>query len=135
MPEMRWNGRRWGIAGALAAGLVLAAGSGVRVPEGSVGVTEGGLLRPGWHLRAPFRAVPLIPERGDVVSDRLDLRTREGSTITFRLDLAYRLGARLAPSLVRDIRSAGFTSAIEGLARHVLLDAGGRLDAESLLAN
>jgi len=128
-------GSRVAAAAVVVAGVVLVAGSVWKVPPGSVGLAGERLLTEGWHLRRPFARVVRLPAQGEARLDGLRLRTREGSDLGFRLDLAYRIGSRLSPQLARDIRSQGFEGALRGLAGHVLQDAGAKVDAETLLAN
>jgi tetratricopeptide (TPR) repeat protein/predicted AlkP superfamily pyrophosphatase or phosphodiesterase len=135
MMEMRGKRARLGVLAFAVAGLVATLGSFVRIPLGEVGIAGERVLGPGWHGRVPFRAVPRLPQHGDLALDSLAFRTREGSDLVFRLDLAYRIGTKLAPSFARDVRADGLDGAVGALARHVLREAGDRSDAESLLSN
>ena len=119
---------------AVAACAVLLAGSVWRVPAGHVGLSSDEVRGEGWHLRRPFARAVRIPAQGDVRLEGLRLRTREGSDLGFRLDLAYRVGARLSPQFARDVRATGLEGALRILADHVLHDAGAKVDAETLLS-
>jgi tetratricopeptide (TPR) repeat protein len=135
MQEMHRKTARLSVAALAVAVLTLALGSVVRIPAGSVGVSGERVLAPGWHLRVPFAGVVRLPQEGEIAIDALTLRTREGSDLVFRLDLAYRIGSRLAPSFARDVRVRGLTGAVGELAGHVLREAGDRANAESLLSS
>jgi tetratricopeptide (TPR) repeat protein len=105
-----------------------------RIPPGRVGVPTSRPLRTGWTVHAPFSPLPTIAARGSLTMSDIDLKTTEGSSLGFRLELHYSIAEAFAPQLAADIRRDGFDAAIAGLARRVLTDVAGRTDVESLLA-
>jgi predicted AlkP superfamily phosphohydrolase/phosphomutase/tetratricopeptide (TPR) repeat protein len=120
--------------GAAISVLAIVAGSVQRIPSSAVGIGVTRVAHPGWRFHAPFRPLAVVPVRGQIAVDDLRLTTREGSRLVFRLDLAYEIGARLAPPFVADLRASGLSGALAVLARHVLEDAGLRADTETLLS-
>jgi tetratricopeptide (TPR) repeat protein len=105
-----------------------------RVPSGRIGVTPSRVLRGGWTIHPPFSPVPIVAARGELTVNEILLRTTEGSTLGFKLQLRYSVAGALAHQLAVDIRRDGFESAIGGLARTVLADAAARTDVETLLS-
>ena len=100
--------KKWsGIAGAALAALALAWLSVARVPEDSFGIAGGGVLEPGWHVKAPWRKARLYPEQASV-SVRLSLLTREGARkegevrVEFEWDRERLAKAAVAPEAVRE---------------------------------
>lgn len=119
----------------VAALLAAAAASVVqRIPLNRVGVSSSGHVRKGWIVHAPFFPLPTITARGLLALSDLALKTPEGSTLGFTLELRYAVAGALAPQLAADIRRDGFDSAVAGLAHRVLTDAAQRTDVESLLS-
>ncbi len=104
------------------------------IPAGRIGIGPSRLLRDGWILHAPFSRLPTIATRGELKLSDVSLKTAEGSTLGFGLDLRYAVTGNLAPQLVEDIRRDGLDTAVAGLTRRVLVDAAGRTDIESLLS-
>jgi len=104
------------------------------VPSGRIGVSSSGQLRKGWIVHAPFSRLPTIIARGVLTLRDLALKTPEGSTLGFTLELRYAVAGALAPQLAADIRRDGFDSAVAGLAHRVLEDAARRTEVESLLS-
>jgi hypothetical protein len=75
-----------------------------------------------------------IPAAGELVLESIDLETKEGSSLRFRLKLHYAIAGSLAPQLAADIRHDGFDLAIAELARRVLSEVAARTDVESLIS-
>ena len=118
-----------------AAVLIGAAGLVVQhIPSGRMGVPSSGHVRKGWTIHAPFSPLPTITARGVLALSDLALKTTEGSTLGFTLELRYAVAGNLAPQLAADIGRDGFDKAIGGLAQRVLVDAAGRTDVESLIS-
>ena len=113
----------------------VAGGSLTRIPEASVGVRGDRTMGPGWHARAPYARVTVVPISGSVTVDDLALPTREGSRLVFRVDLTYALGSRLGPALSADVQAGGMTGAVASLARRVLDEAVTRAAADDLLSS
>ena len=104
------------------------------IPSGRLGVPSSGHVRKGWIVHAPFSPLPTITARGVLALSDLTLKTTEGSTLGFMLELRYAVAGTLAPQLAADIRRDGFDMAVGGLAQRVLVDAAGRTDVESLIS-
>jgi tetratricopeptide (TPR) repeat protein len=119
----------------LAAVLTAATASVVqRIPPGRVGVSSAGGARKGWIVHPPLSALPTIAEHGEMTLRGIALKTPEGSTLEYGLELRFAIAANLAPQFAADIRRDGFEAAVAGLAQRVLADAAGRTDVESLLS-
>ena len=122
---------------ALVAAVVVAAvtlpASLTRVPPGKVALSAGRVHPAGWMLHIPGRTPPIVPSEGRIRADGIELLTKEGSRLAFRLELDYRIGTTLAPQLLRDVRSGTLDGAVTSLARRVVDEAVRRESAESLV--
>jgi len=124
---------------AMAAGLAAVILAGIvstvqRIPPGRLGVSSSRVAPAGWTLHAPFVPLLTIPAHGALSHDDVELRTTEGSTLKFKLELRYAIGATVSPQLLTDISRTGFDAAVAGLASRVLSDVARSSDVESLLA-
>ena len=124
--------------------LVVAAGAGLlaavaaatlqRIPAGRIGIASSGSVPSGWAIHAPLSPLPTVAERGGLSSNEIALKTAEGSTLGFRLELRYAIAGALAPQLAADIRRAGLDTAIAELVHRVLAEVARRTDVESLIS-
>ena len=88
-------------------GIVLLAGSVVRVPEGML-LSGAGSLRPaGLHFKRPFSSITLVPLSGRLEGIEIDRKTDEGATVRIRLSFDYNLDAGLLGAHADEVRSAG----------------------------
>ncbi len=104
------------------------------IPAGRVGLSASHRVPSGWTLHAPFVPLPTIALQGELTGSRITLRTPEGSSLGFDLELRYVVGGAVAAQLVADIRGHGLSASVADLARRVLEDVARRTDTESLLA-
>jgi tetratricopeptide (TPR) repeat protein len=90
-PARRRGGRPLALAVGGALLILFGWTSVARVPEGSHAVTAARLLGPGFHLKTPFAALTLVPDRGRLDGVAVRFTTAEGADVPARLDLAYDL--------------------------------------------
>ncbi|HYV84632.1 MAG TPA: alkaline phosphatase family protein [Patescibacteria group bacterium] len=132
----RWA---WRLSCAVLLGL-LAFGSAIRVPAGTLGVLPSRLLAPGWHLRLPFAPVHLVPIAGRVSGIEIPRTSPEGARLVLRLALDYRLDPERLPRPPGRLFESGVDGLVIELARPAVdalaaadLQAGG--DATAFLSD
>ena len=106
-----------------------------RVPTGEAGLHGSSLSSPGWEFHPPFSRSIRLSNPGKLVVPAVELKTREGSALAFRLELDYTLGHSLAPALADDIRRVGLDGAVGLLARRILEGAALTADTDTLLSS
>lgn len=131
----RMTRRGWIVAGAVSVVVALAASSIQHIPDGHLGVRPGSVDPPGLAFAPPWSRATVVPSAARVRAEGVDLSTREGSKLGFEVEADWRLTGSLAPRFRTDLRERGSSGALGELAAHVLADAGGRLDAETLLSD
>lgn len=106
-----------------------------RIPEGSVGVFRSGLKPSGWTLGAPWGGMRILPAQGRIEVPNLSVRSREGSSLEFRLVADYSFGRRLEPAFSEAVRSSGLEAAVTAVVGRVLEDASRALPADEILSD
>jgi tetratricopeptide (TPR) repeat protein len=84
-----------------------------RVPPGSIGLAPQSLAGPGWHLKAPFTSIAVVPLTGHLWAVDVTRPTPEGALLLIRLDLGY----TLRPAALGNRTSLLYQSGLEGLVR------------------
>ena len=108
------------LAVALIGGVLLIAGSILRVPPNEIAATSRGWAGPGLHFRVPFTRSARIPATGTIEIAPVEAPTPAGAVRSLSVRLDYRIGPDAPPELAREVLREGLTAALAPVLSHAL---------------